>query len=218
MKSEKNIVFKNKNHSYELPDQCPVCHKSISINSEILYDNDKQNLNCQLIFQCPNKNCNSYFIGYYNIRENYLRNYRYSPQKFCPIEYSDNIQKISKDFCNIYNEAENAYALNLTEICGPGYRKAFEFLIKDYAKSISDEAEATKIEQTPLARVIKDFINHQKIKSIAEITVWIGNDETHYIRKWENQDIEDLKNLINISLHFIEMEIVAENYKSQIKY
>jgi hypothetical protein len=32
----------------------------------------------------------------------------------------------------IYTQAHAAEALELTEICGVGYRKALEFLIKDY--------------------------------------------------------------------------------------
>jgi hypothetical protein len=217
MENKNSVIFRNRDYSYELPEICPVCNKSIAVNTTVEYDNDKDNLNCQLIFQCPNKRCNSYFIGYYNIRENYLKNYKYAPISFNTINFSKNIESISPNICVIYNEAEKAFSLELKNICGPGYRKAFEFLIKDYAKSVSSESDVQKIEDTPLSKVINNFIDHKKIKAIAEITVWIGNDETHYIRKWENHDINDLKNLINLSIHYIEMELVAENYQSQIK-
>jgi len=42
------------------------------------------------------------------------------------------VEKYSKNFIVIYNQAFTAEINGLTEICGLGYRKAFEFLIKDY--------------------------------------------------------------------------------------
>jgi len=40
--------------------------------------------------------------------------------------------------------------------------------------------------------------------------VWLGNDETHYLRKWEQKDLTDLKNLIGLTVHWIEMEELTE--------
>ncbi len=36
--------------------------------------------------------------------------------------------------------------------------------------------------------------------------VWLGNDQTHYLRKWEDKDLADLKRLIQLTLHWIEMD------------
>ena len=33
-----------------------------------------------------------------------------------------------------------------------------------------------------------------------------GNDETHYVRKWEGKDINDLKKLISMTIAWIEIE------------
>jgi hypothetical protein len=51
-------------------------------------------------------------------------------------EFSEHVQEISANFCCIYNEAHEAEQLGLTQICGVGYRRALEFLIKDCLVSI----------------------------------------------------------------------------------
>jgi hypothetical protein len=38
---------------------------------------------------------------------------------------------------------------------------------------------------------------------VAERAVWLGNDEVHYTKKWENKDIDDLKTLINLVMSII---------------
>lgn len=97
----------------------------------------------------------------------------------------------------------------MDEIAGLGYRKALEFLVKDYCiyRSPSD-AEAIKSEF--LSRCIKTRIDNEKIKTLAERAVWIGNDETHYIRKQEAHDIEDMKQFIQAMVYFVGMELLVD--------
>lgn len=38
---------------------------------------------------------------------------------------------------------------------------------------------------------------------------WLGNDETHYVRKWEDKDLKDLKKLISLTIHWIEMDALT---------
>lgn len=115
----------------------------------------------------------------------------------------------------IYNQANSAEQLNLLEICGVGYRKAFEFLIKDYAKkNYPDEIET--IEKKALGRCINDYVEDERIKKVAKRAVWLGNDETHYVRKWEGKDLNDLKKLIELSLHWIEMEVLTESFEEDM--
>ena len=49
-----------------------------------------------------------------------------------------------------------------------------------------------------------------KVKQVAARAVWLGNDETHYLRKWEGKDLQDLKKLIALTVHWIEMEELTE--------
>jgi len=98
--------------------------------------------------------------------------------------------------------------MNLQHICGVGYRKSLEFLIKDYLMSeMEDESEKEQIKNKFLGACINDDVKSEKIKAVAKRAAWLGNDETHYNRKWENKDVSDLKRLIDLTLHWIESEI-----------
>lgn len=54
------------------------------------------------------------------------------------------------------------------------------------------------------------------IKEMAKRAVWLGNDETHYVRKWEDKDIQDLKNLIDLTVYFISMTLKAKKYREEM--
>lgn len=51
---------------------------------------------------------------------------------------------------------------------------------------------------------------------MAERATWLGNDETHYVRKWENKDLKDLKNLIDLTVYFISMSLKALKYQEEM--
>jgi hypothetical protein len=58
--------------------------------------------------------------------------YQSVPTEPNDVEFSQIIRGISPDYCEIYNQAHKAEQANLELVAGPGYRKALEFLIKDY--------------------------------------------------------------------------------------
>lgn len=94
------------------------------------------------------------------------------------------------------------------EICGTGYRKALEFLVKDYLCHISpDNADSIKSEL--LGNSIKR-IESTRIKTLAERCAWIGNDETHYVRKHDDVGLDEIKTFITAILHYVESELAFE--------
>ena len=101
------------------------------------------------------------------------------------------------------------------EICGVGYRKALEFLIKDYAILNYPQQKET-IEKKLLGQCIKEFVTDEKVKIVATRAVWLGNDETHYIRKWEGKNLDDLKKLIELTVHWIEMEALTKSFEQDM--
>lgn len=42
---------------------------------------------------------------------------------------------------------------------------------------------------------------------------WLGNDETHYVRKWKDKDISDLKKMIELTVYWISYELKTEEYE-----
>lgn len=126
----------------------------------------------------------------------------------------EEIKVYSESFVRIYNQALQAEKTGLDEICGLGYRKAFEFLIKDYLLLNKESTFHTNIINSKLQSCIKDYIEDSNIKLIAERAVWLGNDHTHYIVKWKDKTLNDLKDLIHITTEWI---VLTEKTKKKLK-
>ena len=99
------------------------------------------------------------------------------------------------------------------EIAGLGYRKALEFLIIDFAIHEHPDDEE-KIKANSLSKCIKNYIDADHIKTLAERSAWIGNDEAHYIRKQEDRDVSDMKAFIQATVYFIAMVLITEDASS----
>lgn len=125
--------------------------------------------------------------------------------------FSDIINSISPSFVSIYNQAYHGEQMNLDQICGVGYRKALEFLIKDYLISReTDEQTIDNIKKKFLNNCIQENVQNDNIKNVAKRAVWLGNDETHYVRQWADKDVNNLKQLIDLTVRWIENEIETE--------
>jgi hypothetical protein len=123
------------------------------------------------------------------------------------MEYTEVLKKISPDFCAIFNQAKKADDQEWKLVAGPGYRKSLEFLIKDYLCGLF-AAEVDDIKKKPLGDCIKNvnWVPNERLRTVASRAAWLGNDEVHYLRKWEDKDLNDLKALIGLTVHWIEME------------
>jgi len=198
----------------DLPSVCPNCHHSM-IPHPLFGHYMHENL-FEIFLFCPNTNCNEAFIANYgrNNRGWYF-NGKTSIGTLIGKQFSESITTISADFVAIYNESFIAEQQNLFEICGVGFRKALEFLIKDYL-IISLPEKKEQIESKLLGQCIKDYVYDSRVKSVAKRAAWIGNDETHYIRKWEGKNLSDLKILIDLTVHWIEMELLTATFEKEM--
>ncbi|TLU99575.1 DUF4145 domain-containing protein [Dyadobacter luticola] len=195
-----------------LPDECPFCHNKIT---PISLSNRRHFRKIWVFMQCPSENCHETFIAYYEYvtaSECWLFTRKTSIGNVITKKFNEQINGISPSFSTIYNEAYFAEQHDLLEICGVGYRKALEFLIKDYAK-INHPGKELIIEGKLLAQCIGEFVADEKIKAVAKRAVWLGNDETHYVKKWQGKNLEDLKKLIDLTVHWIEMEELTKSFQ-----
>jgi len=90
-------------------------------------------------------------------------------------------------------------------------RKAFEFLIKDYAKSLKPE-DSERIEKLFSGNVVKEFITDPRIQAVSKRALWLGNDETHYLKKWDQHNINDLITLIKLAINWVEIERLSNDF------
>lgn len=194
------------------PHECPICHHMVVIIGVNVVHNSAGN-GIEAVYSCPNTDCGRFFIASY---EKYINDWiisRVTPIIPKTADIPSEVKTLSPQFVEIFIQAMEAKENGLDQICGPGFRKAFEFLIKDYAKSkTTDETEVRKIEATFSGNVINEFIGNIRIQAVGKRALWLGNDETHYLRKWEKQDIVDLINLIQLTIRWIEIELRTDSY------
>ncbi|HHX68637.1 MAG TPA: DUF4145 domain-containing protein [Gallicola sp.] len=192
------------------PNQCPMCNLGIKpkyINQNYNHESELMSI----MFECPA--CDRTFLAHYYDPSDSV----YQPStckvfpKF-PIEknFDKDLKILSPEFEKIYNQAIIAEDHNLDQIAGMGYRKALEFLIKDFCISEKPD-EREKIENNFLGKVIEEYIEDRIIKNLATYSAWLGNDETHYKRKWKEKDIEDLKKFIDATVYFVSYKIIAKS-------
>jgi hypothetical protein len=192
-----------------IPDRCPICHNGIQPVDPGVNRLSREDAALERVFICPVTQCNRFFVARYsrNPHSGYYFLDRCVPTELRNYPQSPELEKISPDFCAIYNEAHKAEQLGLLLISGPGYRKALEFLVKDYLTLVNKTEEAKKqIATGALMGVIKTFVTDSRTRTTAERATWLGNDETHYIRKWEDKDLQDLKKFIQLTCHWIQSE------------
>lgn len=202
----------NLNPVLDLPSKCPICETGYAnlplISYFIQSDSSFFAATIYSLHLCPH--CEKCFMVTYSASGNYncleteiseIFPYPESCTKF-PLRISD----LSSKFVEIYLQAEKAENSGLSEICGLGYRKALEFLVKDYAIRFHPDKE-NQIKTSMLAQCISDFIDNPRIKSLAKASAWIGNDETHYVRKHENYNLNHLKAFIQATVSYIDSEL-----------
>lgn len=126
------------------------------------------------------------------------------------------LKKVSEDFVKIYTQSHKAEQLGFDKICGMGYRKALEFLVKDFAINLHPK-EVEKIKKQTLAQCIENFIDSPKIKTLSKASAWIGNDETHYCRQHEDYNIDHLKAFINAIVSYINSELELKKAEQLVR-
>jgi hypothetical protein len=122
---------------------------------------------------------------------------------------------LSPNFYAIYNQTQKAEESGWILVAGPGYRKALEFLIKDYAAKLHP-ADEEMIKKMELGPCIQQYMKNDMVKDTAQRAAWLGNDETHYLRKWEGKDLQDLKDLLALVGTAIQSELMYENMKKDM--
>lgn len=201
-----------KKTSCKVPDieYCPHCscqYQAEYFESTIIREESK--IKClEVAFQC--RYCEHLFIARYKRQKD--RKHKLillGPVTTSVHFHEDNVlQLISPNFIKIYNESLIAYRSGLNNICGAGFRKAIEYLVKDYLiynKISSNE----KIIKLTLSQAI-DKIDLPKIKNLFRLSTWIGNDFVHYHSKLDNYSIDELINFIETVIHEINAEHIYQ--------
>lgn len=206
---------------------CPSCNKNISPKYEFgnfhyssksdLIHEILENGHFDCLFECPS--CHESILVRYKIEytinptgffkwESFKID-KISPAPVVKFPFDNSISDVSPRFDKIYTQTIQAKAEGKNELVGIGYRKSIEFLLKDYLISQNPDQE-DKISKMQLSDCINKLDN-QKIQNLAKATVWLGNDETHYVRKHEDMGIPELEKFLNTLVSYLAFEIAASD-------
>ena len=209
----------------KFPDVCPICHHAIApkfLQATLSTHRDKIGVLMDAAFKCTRHTCARMFIGRYDRPATQANKATgsFKLRASVPLEFEKpsvypEIVELSQGFYDVYCQAAAAEKYQLDQISGVGYRKALEFLIKDYCIH-KNPNKKDSIQSKFLGSCIKEFIDDQNIKVCAERAAWLGNDETHYIRKWDDKDISDLKILIELTIGWIRNNVLTEKYLKEM--
>lgn len=198
--------------------ECPRCHKSIKPEVLYSYFHHSNFLDCldvhMLCPACSNTIFASYSLTrdtftYYSAGLSYV-----SPARPKNYDWGEIISYTSPDFVEIYNQSAAAETYGLHQIAGVGYRKALEFLIKDYLISQTfDPDKIAAIKSKFLGKCINEDIENPQLQKVAARAAWLGNDQTHYEQRYDDRDINDLKRMIRLTVHWI--SLLAETEEAE---
>lgn len=195
------------------PSACPHCHNGIAptyLNLASGIVSGQKSI--YVIWKCTHGDCGSLFASEHRLLSQYGTEFiRYLDGAPIAPHWPSNIVSLPSKFIKTYMQSLKAEDEGLDEIAGMGYRKAIEYLVKDYVIK-KDDSKRGSIEDALLAKVIKENFTEPReadLKDLLERATWLGNDMTHYLKYHENFDINDLKELISLvmdEIHSIEQK------------
>jgi hypothetical protein len=211
------------------PNICPHCHVVNTPHKkyeEVSQDTDNTNCNYQ-VWKCSNQDCLKLFGVLFKVVDgkakitNVLNGLPKGPDWPKPIEELLNgktvgtQETLKSKFIKTYLQSLEAESYGLDEIAGMGYRKAIEYLVKDWAiQNTPDDKD--KILGKWLGSTISDYYEGD-LKDILERATWLGNDQAHYNKLFEEYDIDVLKELIDLIMVELDREYKKRHYIEKIQ-
>lgn len=223
------ITYQGKTKHLEDPNICPHCHVTNTPHPQWhIATKDTDNIDCYLsAWTCSNAKCNKVFIVQHKLIKtnfHFTRNLNGLPKgpnwpkpiielKSGNVDTEENL--IQSNFIKTYLQSLEAENFGLDELAGMGYRKAIEYLVKDWAIQ-NKPKEKEKIEKSWLGSVIKNYYDGD-LKEILERATWLGNDQAHYNKLFEEFDINVLKELIDLIMVELDRQYKKAHYIETIK-
>ena len=224
-----NIKIGVASHQLKDPNVCPHCHVTNEPHHAYMVATKGDDGSDQVIsvWRCANRECYRHFAVLHEHEKKGWRQTRFLtglpkgpiwPKPIEELKHGATIEgqePTQSRFIKTYLQSLRAEAFGLDELAGMGYRKAIEFLVKDWAIQQKPE-DATKIEDSWLGQVIKDYF-HGDLKDILERATWLGNDQAHYKKVFEDFDINILKELIDLIMVELDRQYKKEHYLKAIQ-
>jgi hypothetical protein len=224
------LNFQNTVADFTDPNVCPHCH-IVNTPSPIWQIQSKDTDN-EYVFitawTCSNQSCKKVFLALYKrVTNNQFQFARFLnglpkgpiwPKPILELKEGnpkEDTQPGQTKFIKTYLQSLEAENSGLDEVAGMGYRKAIEYLVKDWAIYNKPE-EKDKIQKLWLGQVISNYYDGD-LKDILERATWLGNDQAHYNKLFEEYDISILKELIELIMVELDRQFKKKHYINTIQ-
>lgn len=193
------------------PQTCPVCLHDIELKPLYLEHGKNGNI---WIFKCPLRQCQAVFSMIVKQDENGAPKIIESPNRPGSNLNNEELRKISPKFVKTYQQASAAEAHGYDEIFGEAYRKATEWLVKDFLIKYGNTGKTQdQILKMHLGDAV-DKLPDSRLVNLAKASAWLGNDQTHPLKKHPNYGVQDLKNFIEALAAFAIYSMRAKEAES----
>lgn len=194
------------NYEYDKPANCPHCgiHHDADHKTQYQYKDDFGNEIFFLVLQCTA--CKKLFTATYHIQDGKSVLDGISPKTIST--YHDTlIDVMSPRFIEIYNQSLRAVANEDFNLAAIGYRTALEILIKDYAiNELNNPPE--EVVNKKLFTAISEYLPDTSSFNTADVVRILGNDFTHYTRKYPEYDFRILQSYMDIFISVIRNKLM----------
>ncbi|MEE8859203.1 MAG: hypothetical protein SOH50_05785 [Leuconostoc mesenteroides] len=204
-------VYNNGSYiNLQIPKFCPQCGavnnpETIILSKQNIKTSDKNELVISASHHCNACNKSHFTIQVESTGGSYLAKSVYPETQ--PSLLPEEIYELSPRFVKIYGDSEAAEQRGATELAGTGYRSALEILIKDYALKYSEDGKDT-ISKLNLANAIGKYFKGEFF-SAAEVVRLLGNDYTHWEKKYDFK-LEQLKAYLNVFIDHVKVQIMLK--------
>lgn len=122
---------------------------------------------------------------------------------------NDVLAEFSPRFVELYNQALRSEFAGDIDLAATGYRHALECLVKDYAINRLGENH-DEVCRKNLCQVIGEYFDSDMVRA-ADVVRILGNDYTHYERRYPELDFEVLKKYMEILIRLVETKELINN-------
>lgn len=148
-------------------------------------------------------------------KKEYLKSYQRAVKRERDILEEIKRLRADKMFPSVVNDgmpkgsSQAEYNQNF-ELAAIGFRSSLEILVKDYAIQELGEPAETVAKQS-LCNAIATYLQQADLVNTADVVRILGNDYTHYKRKYPEHDFVLLKKYMEIFLSQIEVKYMIKH-------
>mgnify|MGYP002710077617 CR=1 FL=1 len=196
--------------NYQKPATCPFCGygTDATYKDKTYYGFNSGHI---LLAVCECTSCHkNFFFACEHTKDDLAKTACIYPNETVVPYSNDNLSAISERFIDIYNQALKAEYNGSYELAATGYRSALEILVKDFAINELNEPEETVSKQS-LCNAIAQYLKQEELVKTADVVRILGNDYTHYKRKYPEHDFALLKIYMEIFLSQIEAQYMIKH-------